>query len=108
MQTQGVLNYLSSKGIIDSVFETNLLHKNITHHDIKNYKCIKAVEGGLYEWFVSPGDKFDAGETIGQYIQTSTMQKKNLILPYGGVVISILNKGSICQGTQIFNIAITK
>ena len=107
MQSQGILNYLKSKQIIDSPFETNLLNTDIRHHTYgDNYKHLKAIEGGLYEWFVKPGDIFKAGYVVGQYIQTSTMQKKDLILPYGGVVISIHNTGAVCQGGQLINLAI--
>jgi hypothetical protein len=106
MQAQGVLNYLSHKNIIDSPFETNLLHKDITHTEISNYKHIKAVEGGLYEWFIKAGDSFQAGEVIGQYIQTSAMTKKDLKMPYGGTVISIHYTGAVCQGSQLINLAV--
>ncbi|MBK2258792.1 M14 family zinc carboxypeptidase [Francisella philomiragia] len=107
MQTQGILNYLKYKDIIDSPFDTDLLNTDIRHHIYgPNYKHLKAIEGGLYEWFIKPGDIFKAGDVIGQYIQTSTMQKKDLILPYGGVVISIHNTGAVCQGSQLINLAI--
>ncbi|AIT08723.1 hypothetical protein LO80_01185 [Candidatus Francisella endociliophora] len=106
MQSQGVLNYLKSKDIIDSPFETDLLNTEIVHNDITNYKHIKAVEGGLYEWFIKAGDKFKAGDVIGQYIQTATMTKKELKMPYGGVVISIHNTGAVCQGSQLINLAV--
>lgn len=106
MQSQGILNYLSSKNIIDSPFKTDRLHKDIIHNDISNYKHIKAVEGGLYEWFINAGDEFKAGDVIGQYIQTATMQKKDLALPSGGVVISIHNTGAVCQGSQLLNLAV--
>ncbi|AFJ43912.1 Succinylglutamate desuccinylase (ASTE)/aspartoacylase (ASPA) subfamily protein [Francisella orientalis str. Toba 04] len=107
MQTQGILNYLKYKDIIDSPFNTNLLNTGIRYHVYgANYKHLKAIEGGLYEWFIKPGDIFKAGDVIGQYIQTSTMQKKDLVLPYGGVVISIHNTGVVCQGGQLINLAI--
>lgn len=107
MQTQGILNYLKYKDIIDSPFNTDLLNSGIRHHVYgANYKHLKAIEGGLYEWFIKPGDIFKAGDVIGQYIQTSTMQKKDLVLPYGGVVISIHNTGAVCQGGQLINLAI--
>ncbi|AXA33959.1 M14 family zinc carboxypeptidase [Francisella adeliensis] len=107
MQTQGVLNYLHHKNIIDSPFETNLLHEKIIHTNISNYKHIKAIEGGLYEWFIKAGDSFKAGEVIGQYIQTSTMIRKELKIPYSGTVISIHNTGAVCQGSQLMNLALT-
>lgn len=107
MQTQGVLNYLKSKNIVDSPFEIDLLHKEVIHTDIANYKHINAVEGGLYEWFVKAGDSFNAGQVIGQYIQTSTMEKKELKIPYSGVVISIHYTGAVCQGSQLINLALT-
>ncbi|QIW10294.1 succinylglutamate desuccinylase/aspartoacylase family protein [Francisella sp. LA112445] len=106
MQTQGVLNYLKSKNVIDSPFDIDRLHKDIIHHDISNYKSVRAVEGGLYEWFVKAGDYFKAGEIVGQYIQTSTMEVKPLKFPFGGTIISIHIKGAVCQGTQLLNLAI--
>lgn len=106
MQTQGVLNYLAYRGIIDSPFETNRLNKKVIHNDIANYKAIRAVEGGLYEWFVKAGDTFKANEIVGQYIQTSTMEKKPLWFPFGGTIISLHIKGAACQGSQLMNLAI--
>ncbi|APC91596.1 MULTISPECIES: M14 family zinc carboxypeptidase [Francisella] len=107
MQTQGILNYLKFKNVIDSPFKTDLLNTDIRHHTYGvNYKHIKAIEGGLYEWFIKAGDQFKAGEIIGQYIQTSTMQKKSLTMPFGGVVISIHNTGAVCQGSQLINLAV--
>jgi predicted deacylase len=105
-QTQGVLNYLKAKGIIDSIFSTNRLHTIVIHHDISNYKQIRAIEGGMYEWLVNAGDSFKADDIIGQYIQTSTMTKKELKLPVGGTIISIHTTGAICQGTQLLNLAL--
>ena len=105
-QTQGVLSYLKSKGIIDSVFATNRLHSEVVHHDISNYKQIRAIEGGMYEWLVKAGESFKAGDVIGQYIQTCTMSKKDLTLPVGGTIISIHTTGAVCQGTQLLNLAL--
>ena len=107
MQTQGVLNYLKHKKVINSVFATDRLHSEVIHHDLADYKHVKAVEGGLYEWFVKAGDSFEAGDLIGQYIQTSSMTRKDLTLPYKGTIISISMKGAVCQGSALMNLATT-
>ena len=105
MQTQGILNYLKHKKVISSAFATDKLNNEIVHHNIANYKHIKAIEGGLYEWFVKAGDSFNAGDTIGQYIQTSSMTRKDLAFPFGGTIISISMKGAVCQGSALINLA---
>ena len=107
MQTQGVLNYLKHKDIINSTFAIDRLNSEVIHHDIANYKHIKATEGRLYEWFVKAGDSFKVGDVIGQYIQTSTMTRKDLAFPCGGTIISISMKGAVCQGSALMNLAIS-
>lgn len=107
MQTQGVLNYLKHKDIINSTFAIDRLNSEVIHHDIANYKHIKATEGRLYEWFVKAGDSFKVGDVIGQYIQTSTMTRKDLAFPCGGTIISISMKGAACQGSALMNLAIS-
>jgi vacuolar-type H+-ATPase catalytic subunit A/Vma1 len=60
----------------------------------------------LYEWFVKAGDSFKTGDVIGQYIQTSTIQRKKLSFPYGGTILSISMKGAACQGSALMNLAV--
>ena len=106
MQTQGVLNYLSHRKVINTSYNKDKLHTDITHNEISNYKSVRAKEGGLYEWFVKAGDIFKADDIVGQYIQTATMTKKPLLFPFGGTIISIHTKGAVCQGTQLLNLAL--
>jgi len=83
----------------------NYLNKTIIYHGISNYKQIRTIKSGLYEWFIKAEDTFAAEDIIGQYLQKSKIEKKNSILP-GGSIISIHTTGAVCQETQLSNLVI--
>jgi predicted deacylase len=107
-QSQGVLNYLSHKCVINSPHNTDALSKEVIHHDIDDYIHVKALEGGLYDWLVNPGDFVKKDSVVAEYIQTSTMTKQQLTFPFDVYIISIHTRGAVCQGSPLTNIAVVR
>lgn len=94
--------------MINSPHNTDTLSKEIIHHDINNYIHVKALEGGLFDWLVNPGDLVKKDVVVAEYIKTSTMTKKQLTFPFDLYVISIHTRGAVCQGSPLTNIVVVR
>ena len=101
-QALGILNYLAYKGVVKSI--PTVVKRVVSFHDVEGFQSISASHGGLYEWFVQPGESVKRNQVIGQCLQTDKQRKIEVTLPFDARVISINAQGALPQSAHIMNV----
>lgn len=109
LQAQKILNYLANQNVIssDDYVDTDA-NKHINFYDENLFRAIYAQSGGLYEWFVHPGDKFVKHQVIGQLLQMTQEKVLSISYPFDGSVVSINGKGALQKGSHLLNVIVEK
>ncbi len=100
-QADGIVNYLAYKNVLPASPKGI---KTVQYHTRESFKAIYAPRGGLYEWFISPGQKVQKDQVIGRCLQMANNQSFDITLPYNGLVVSINGKGALPQSAHILNL----
>ena len=101
-QTQGVLNYLANKQVINDAKGHKI--KPSQFHNRDNFKAIYAPWGGLYEWFVQAGDEIKQNQVIGCCLQMSKNKSIDITMPFNAIIMSINGKGALPQNGHVMNL----
>ena len=107
VQAHRIMHYLASQKVVN--FEPKhkqFLSKHIVFHQEDSFRSVYANEGGLYEWFLSPGDIFEKGEVIGKCLQMSKPRALEICYPFSGLIMSINAQGSVQQGSHLLNVVV--
>jgi len=98
-QAYGILSYLSHKGVLPA---DHYLPEAIERHecDIADYAIFYAPYGGLYEWFIEPGEGFVKGQTIAHCLQ-GAQEIRAIQAPYDGRLITRFASSAVPQGAEL-------
>ncbi|WP_018298856.1 M14 family zinc carboxypeptidase [Fangia hongkongensis] len=99
-QVDGILNYFYHKGVMSG----SQIENKVNYCEISNFKTIYAEMGGLYEWYVHPGEFIKKGMVIGRVIQPSYAMEVDVLAPVSGKIASVSNKGALPQNSHLLNI----
>ncbi|MCF6768297.1 succinylglutamate desuccinylase/aspartoacylase family protein [Thiotrichales bacterium 19S11-10] len=102
IQRQSIENYLAYKKVIDMV--DCIEQASVTMHHADSFKAVYAEFGGLYEWYVTPGETIKEGQIIGRVLQMSKSKSIDIISPVSGKIASINNQGALPQNSHLMNV----
>ncbi|WP_440616662.1 M14 family zinc carboxypeptidase [Cysteiniphilum sp. 6C5] len=109
IQCGRILNYLAAHQIItaDKAYK-EACAKDIAFYDEGSFQAVYAQSGGLYEWFVAPGDTFSKDQVIGRCLQMVHAKEVEISYPFAGLVISVHSKGALQKGSHLLNVVVDK
>ncbi|WP_116964603.1 succinylglutamate desuccinylase/aspartoacylase domain-containing protein [Fastidiosibacter lacustris] len=107
MQALRILNYLAHHKVVQPYSDSsNALSSRVTFHNEDNFKALHALYGGLYEWFIAPGDVIKKDQLVGRCLKMSSQTAISISFPFNGLVISINAKGALQQGSHLLNVVL--
>ncbi|WP_203249892.1 MULTISPECIES: succinylglutamate desuccinylase/aspartoacylase family protein [Cysteiniphilum] len=109
IQSNRILNYLAAQQVIaaNKAYK-EACAKHIAFYDEDSFQAVYAQSGGLYEWFVVPGDTFDAGQVIGRCLQMVHAKECDVSFSFAGLVISVHSKGALQRGSHLLNVIVSE
>jgi len=111
-QVRRILNYLSYKKVLkfqSSCFpDLGEISSKVSFYSFLDFEAFHAPYGGIYEWFITPGQCILKNQIIGRCLKTYNQSTININSPCDSTIISINAEGSIPKGTHIFNLAVKK
>ncbi|WP_151192601.1 succinylglutamate desuccinylase/aspartoacylase family protein [Cysteiniphilum sp. JM-1] len=109
IQSNRILNYLATQQVIaaNKAYK-EACAKHIGFYDEGSFQAVYAQSGGLYEWFVVPGDIFEKDQIIGRCLQMADAKECEISYPFAGLVISVHSKGALQRGSHLLNVIINK
>ncbi|MCF6808291.1 succinylglutamate desuccinylase/aspartoacylase family protein [Thiotrichales bacterium 19S9-12] len=102
-QSCSIINYLAYKESVDDFSFVDKRAPSTMHH-ADNFKAIYSEIGGLYEWYVAPGETIKKGQVIGRVLQMSKSKSIDIISPVSGKIASINNQGALPQNSHLMNV----
>ncbi|WP_395946598.1 succinylglutamate desuccinylase/aspartoacylase family protein [Caedibacter taeniospiralis] len=105
IQAQRILDYLTFQDVVSATSEhKHALAKPVAFYDEDSFRSVYAKNGGLYEWFLLPGETFVKDQVIGQCLQMAHAKAIPICYPFDGLLISINGKGALQQGSHLLNV----
>ncbi|MDA0910992.1 MAG: succinylglutamate desuccinylase/aspartoacylase family protein [Proteobacteria bacterium] len=109
IQMQRILHYLAAKQVVklNDAYQEGCA-KHIAFYVEDSFRSTYAQFGGLYEWFMTPGDTFGKHQVIGRCLQMAHAEALEISYPFAGIIVSINGKGALQQGSHLLNVVVNK